>query len=64
MKGYLMALVIPPDATPEAGESEPVVIAPRDDQVVLALDDGSEIVFDRDDLIAELQEMAETWRAA
>lgn len=47
---WLMSLVVPPNASPEAAESEPVILLTDSYNARLILDDGTELHFDRDEL--------------
>lgn len=51
----LTATSIPPDASWEAGDAEPVLVVCDGEAVTLVLDTGEQLVFDRGELLAEIQ---------
>ena len=55
MTSLLMATVLPPNASDELGEAEPVLVDCDGLAVTLTLDTGERLVLQRDELLAEIQ---------
>lgn len=51
----LTATLIPPNASDKMGEAEPVLVDCDGPAVTFVLDSGERLVFQRDELLAEIQ---------